>query len=201
MRHLSPAELVDYAEGSLDRTRLPHLETCERCRADANALQATLRETTHAAVAIPEPSPLFWDHFSARLRERLAAEGSPASTWSVFGIRTFVPLGAFAVLLAVLITPLGTRPPSPAQAARHADARQPASVEIDQPFDPSLDATIGEAWDVLTAAAADVEWDSVHDTGMAPTAGAVDRAVQQLTDSELHELGRLLQSELKRSSN
>jgi hypothetical protein len=54
---------------------------------------------------------------------------------------------------------------------------------------------------VLTAAAADLQLDEARDAGMDVASGAVDHAVTQLNRDELSELGRLLQSELKRASN
>jgi hypothetical protein len=54
---------------------------------------------------------------------------------------------------------------------------------------------------VLTPAAADVEWDNAHEPTLAVAPASVDRAVQQLSAAELTELGRLLQTELKRYSD
>jgi hypothetical protein len=54
---------------------------------------------------------------------------------------------------------------------------------------------------VLTAAAADLELEEAHAAGLSVQPSAIDRAVQRLTADELNELGRLLQSELKRASN
>ena len=67
---------------------------------------------------------------------------------------------------------------------------------------PSVpDAENAEVWAVLTAAASGVGLEDAHDAGMHVYPAAIDHAVQDLTAAELNELGRLLQSELKRSSN
>ena len=63
------------------------------------------------------------------------------------------------------------------------------------------DADNAEVWAVLTAAASDVEFEDAHDAGMHVLPAAIEHAVQDLSAAELTELGRLLQSELKRSSN
>ncbi len=34
-----------------------------------------------AEVEVPEPSPLFWDHLSARVGEAVAAEQAPRRSW------------------------------------------------------------------------------------------------------------------------
>ncbi|MCC7177846.1 MAG: hypothetical protein IT177_05580 [Acidobacteria bacterium] len=70
MKHLTPDELIDAAEGTLDVERQHHVDTCEACRGEAEALRALLREAT--GMRLPEPSPLFWDHFSARVRAAVA---------------------------------------------------------------------------------------------------------------------------------
>src|SRR5437867_2824093 len=102
MKHLSAEEFVDAAEGTLAAVRAAHLRTCEACRTQADSLGALLRDT--AAIDVPDPSPLFWDHFSARVRERIAGqpEADRASWLSAGlsratsrGLRTLLPLGVF----------------------------------------------------------------------------------------------------------
>jgi DNA-binding GntR family transcriptional regulator len=63
------------------------------------------------------------------------------------------------------------------------------------------DADNAEVWSVLTSAASSVEFEDAHDAGMHVYPAAIDHAVQDLSPAELTELGRLLQAELKRSSN
>ncbi len=46
------------------------------CRAELARLDEVLRDV--AAVDMPEPSPLFWDYLSARIRDRVAHEPPPA---------------------------------------------------------------------------------------------------------------------------
>ena len=72
MAHLTSAEFVDLAEGARDAASAPHLAECDRCRREL----ADVRRMMAAAGAsdVPEPSPLFWDHLSARVREGVAAE-------------------------------------------------------------------------------------------------------------------------------
>jgi hypothetical protein len=51
------------------------VESCEHCRAERNALAGVMRDML--AVNVPEPSPLFWDRLSARVRESLEHEPAP----------------------------------------------------------------------------------------------------------------------------
>ena len=84
MTHLTPDELIDALEAerdpaasSLPPDRQAHLTACEACRREVHALAATLSEAKRAGV--PEPSPLFWNHFSERVST--AIDESPSSPW------------------------------------------------------------------------------------------------------------------------
>ena len=74
MTHLSESEFVDLAADALDPRRAAHVETCAPCREQRDALRAMLRDVS--AVVVPEPSPLFWEHMSARVRDGMAASTS-----------------------------------------------------------------------------------------------------------------------------
>ena len=80
---------------------------------------------------------------------------------------------------------------SPSSAAAPAPARPETAPDVDE----------AEVWAVLTAVASDVAIEDAHAVGMRVPAAAIDHAVQDLSAAELTELGRLLQSELKRSSD
>src|SRR5262249_55116746 len=86
-----------------------HLEACETCRARLSELRAAMSAVEKTAV--PEPSPLFWDQFAARVREAIAREPEPTSWWA--GVRGWLTLpshvamvvGAAAALILVLVVP------------------------------------------------------------------------------------------------
>jgi hypothetical protein len=198
-RHLSPSEIVDFAEGTLGSARASHVDTCSACAGAADELRAALHGALSAKDDIPEPSPLFWDHLSSRVQEGITSGGSSPWSWWLPGARTLAPLATFALVVAVLTMTL------PRGTGRPHESSKPAApspvTEIDRPLDQSLDSATGEAWDVLAAAAADLEWDAAHEAGMGVHPATIDRAVQQLAPEELTELARLLQTELKRSSD
>jgi len=192
MNHLSPSEFVDLVEGTLDAPRAAHAERCEVCRQSGADLRRTLElGAQHAEV--PEPSPLFWEHFSARVRDAVAQEPIPAGGWLAWR-PGFVAFAALAVAV-IAVGPFIMRSAPVAVAPSTTVAR---AGETPAAFDMTLE-TNTEVWEVLTAAAADLEWDEARDAGMGMQPAAVDRAVQRLTTDELNELGRLLQSELGRS--
>ncbi len=65
MTHLTSDELIDAVEGMLAAERQRHLATCEQCRHEIAGLSSVLNEAKQASA--PEPSPLFWPHFSERV--------------------------------------------------------------------------------------------------------------------------------------
>jgi hypothetical protein len=200
MSHLSASEFIDLADGTLTPRRAAHVERCGACRAQAGVVQDALRLTDGEA-AVPEPSPLFWDHLSARVREAIDAP-SPRAAFG-FGFRGLRPIVAtLAIAVVVLSVMLLNRDARTNVTPREtAGVSTPSAADPDQLSDPALDPNHAAAWSVLTAAAEDLRLEEARDAGMAVPSAAVDRAVSGLTPAELSELGRLLQSELKRSSN
>ena len=205
MTHLSEIELVDLAENeaALDSRRAAHVETCASCRAQLDALRSMLRESR--SVDVPDPSPLFWTHMSTRVRDEIAAQPAPVrSGWNWVGVRALAPFAAAAALVVavgsgvLLMRAARDGHPGASTAGRIASglvAPAPARPEA------TPDGENAEVWAVLTAAASDVAFEDAHAAGMHVPPAAIDHAVQDLSQAELAELGKLLQSELKRSSN
>lgn len=202
MTHLTPSEFVDFAEGALDPSRADHVEGCAACRAQGSLVRDALQLTVAADADRPEPSPLYWDHLSARVRERIAEE-RPTPAWRWFGDLGRVQIAAAAAtVVAVIAVAVLTRdaridpaPPQPGAVSAR------AATAADQDVEAALDAGDAAVWAVLTAAAADMQVEDATAAGLAVHPAVVDRAVQRLSRAELDELGRLLQSELKRSGN
>jgi hypothetical protein len=201
-RHLRDTEFVDFTEGTLAAPRAAHLEMCAECRAHAKQVAAALRDVS--AIEMPEPSPLFWDHFSARVREQVAQERHErAAWWATVGVRALIPLvAALAVIIVVSVTllPRVTHAPGTTDAlvASHTVG---ASVTPDMDVPADVDTQDAEVWQVLAAAASDMGVDDAHAAGMGVRPGAVDHAVTHMNQAELNELGRLLQTELKGSGH
>jgi hypothetical protein len=199
MSHFSPAEFVDAAEGRLASLRLAHLESCVRCATQIRSVQAALGAAhDNRDGGVSEPSPLYWDHLSARIRAGVAAERIEPwwrGAWpDGFGMRGIVRVASTAVLLiALLAGGVMMKGKRSAVFAPPLDSAPPA-LDVSPPVEDS------EAWLVLTSAAADMPLDEAHAAGMGVPAGAVDRAVQRLSPAELDELGRLLKSELRGSN-
>jgi hypothetical protein len=196
MNHLSRPEFVDLIESraTLPAERVRHAEGCERCRAEAEMLRATRLMASDDAV--PEPSPLFWDHFSARVAEHVRNEPVPAPSagWTVRPFATWAVAAMVAVLLittALWRTTLHAPAPLvPVQAAA-----EPPVVVADTGDDLEND----EAWAVVRVATADLAWEDVTDAGLAAHPGDVEDAALQLNAAERVELVRLLNADLKRN--
>jgi hypothetical protein len=189
--HLSPDTLVDLLDGTLDAGSVPHLATCPSCRQQLDELRAA-----SAAVDrhIPEPSPAFWDHLSARISERIASEPPARRAWWAFDWSwrgATVALATAAVVVLAVAVSL-ERPTVVAPAGTDAIER-PAVVES-----AMTAAADDEPIAFVADLASELDWDSVAEAGLAPR-GSVDVAVTDLTDGERVELQRLLTEALGKS--
>jgi hypothetical protein len=201
MAHLTADQLIDVAEGAEPQSSASHLQSCDSCREQLAALRTTMSMV--AEIDVPEPSPLFWDHLSARVHD--AVEADPASTssiaaggkrvagrWSWLGTRP-VWLTALAVLVAAVSLVIRLNQPSTVAAPASSVAAIPETSSDLTPVadDPSLS--------LVADLAADLDWESAREAGFTTHVGADDDAVNQLTDGERRELRLLLQGELSRS--
>ena len=186
MKHLTHGELVDLIDGVLSEQRAAYLGACARCRQQANELRAVMREARE--VDVPEPSPLFWDHLSARVREGVAAEpatGSPTwwPGWSPSRLALALTAGAVILLGAVS----GVMFRSPTEEARVGFERLAALQELGLgSVDTKLE--LFESWGdepgwtlVVTVAQGIEWWDEPGAAGLLIGSSAAERAMLQLS--------------------
>jgi hypothetical protein len=192
MGHLSSEQLIDLAEGVELESSAPHLESCSLCRqqlADTRAAMAAVNE-----VSVPEPSPLFWDHFSARVHEAVEAErASNASrgSWSWLTGRPAWAGGlALAAVAVVLLVRAGHAPRSqePSASSVSVTEGKPLTDEPGTFDDPSLS--------LVLDLAGELDWDQAREAGLTTHVGVDDDALAQLSDAERLELQKLLKGEL-----
>jgi hypothetical protein len=200
--HLNIEELVDIAEGARPESSAPHLVGCEPCLAQLRDLRAMMAAAQD--VAVPEPSPLFWDHLSSRVSEAVAAEAEEGAARlkgsrsfgdrlaALFGARAFQACVAIAaaLLLAVVVGQriTGPRTLAPVPAAATADLLSDSPVEND--------ASLA----MVDGLAAGLDADAANEAGLSHV-GSAEHAVTHLNPGELRELRRLLKDELVPAGN
>lgn len=190
MNHLTADELIDAMEGVLAAGRQAHLETCERCRRELAGLSSVLREAR--AVDLPEPSPIFWEHFSRRVRTAIDAEPLPSTGWAEW-LRwpVLLPLGAAALVLMAFLLRVPKEPP----ATRIADRDAAVSATADDI------ALADDRWVLVADMLGEMDWETASAAGLVVEPGDAERAVFQLSPDEQRELTRLLRAELQRAKS
>ncbi len=189
MTHLTSDELVDALDGVLETARKAHLDACPPCRQHLAGLAAVLRDTRD--VPVPEPSPLYWQHLSERVRAAIDADPLTAGGWRHW-LRwpVLAPIGALAlVVMALMVAVPRQRPVTTTAAVTGAADPSPAAAAID------------DSWVVVADLVGDMDWDTAVSAGLAVAPGAADRAVLELTAAEQQELTRLLKAELTRAKS
>ncbi len=192
MRHLTDEQLLDIAEDML-APRPAHLATCAACRQQVDDLRRTLSAVQ--AVDVPEPSPLFWDHLSSRVRDAVAADRTPAmlSRWTWLSWRATAGLSAAAALLMLTLVTrdapvMMIRPPDAPTVASVETASTVSGADVVDADDPSLT--------LLADLTGGLEWDDAAEAGIVVGSGAADSAVAELNADERIELRRLLNEAL-----
>ncbi len=203
--HLEPDQLVDLAEGARAESSAPHLAACAECRRQLAEMRATMSEA--AAVDVPEPSPMFWSHLSARVRDAVASEPQRRA-WLDVAVwrRVLTPGWAVAIASIVVVVGLSSRlmAPPPLQAPPNTTIVVPSSAASPSPIaadassrtDIAGDASADDASLMLVASLTSaMDLDAASDAGLAPS-GAAEHALAQMRDTELRELERLLKEEM-----
>jgi hypothetical protein len=215
MRHLTPGDLVDLAEGAPDADSTTHLAECEACRRQVADLRAAMAGVSSGG-EIPEPSPLFWDHLSARVRDGVRNEDAPARAFypgSFLSARRLALAAVCCVVVIAIGAALGSRliaprsqslgpspmagrvepgspvePIEPIENAQNASATPPALGSVDDPS-LSLVADYGKTLD----------WDELREQmSMSRHTRSIDATVSELNAEERLELHRLLTEALAR---
>lgn len=185
MTHLTSDEFVDALDNALDPARQVHLDACEPCQQQLTELAGVLGDAR--SVAVPAPSPLYWEHLSQRVRTAIDAEPAPSGGWrELLNWRVLAPIAALAALIVVLA----------------------GTVPMNDPVDPGIivagesgDVARDDSWVAVTDLVGDLDWDTAVSAGLTVEPGDADQAVLALTASEQQELLRLLKAELARAKS
>jgi hypothetical protein len=194
--HLTPDELIDLAEGGQGEGAA-HLRACEMCRAEVAALTAAIASA--ASIEVPDPSPLFWNHLSERVRDGIAAEDSAVRGrgWATAWRPSWSSAALAGVAAAVAIAIFVTAPRGGSFLASLSPVATPADTAAElvlQPFGAADDPSLTLVADLT----GEMDPDAMAETGWANHAGGVEEAVANLTDDERVELHRLLTEALEK---
>jgi hypothetical protein len=181
MTHLTTDQFINAIDdkGDLPRAASAHLAECEACQTE----RASLAEALGAAraAAIPEPSPLFWDHFSRRVRAATIDEPLPVHAgWMAAGWRSVWASAILAGVLTVAFV-LWRAPMRPA-------------LPVSQPtVATSGDATTADDHGLRGVAilASDLRADDLQEIAR-PSEDATAAAIEDLTPAQRVELVRLI---------
>ena len=193
MRHLSNDEIIESAEGRMSGAS--HLAACGSCRARVDDLRRVLQVASQ--VSVPEPSPLFWDHLSERIRAGVAEE--PALQRS--GFRFNLAWGAtVAGALAIVVIGVAVTLRS-AQPVNHLAplSGERATIDAAAPLVPALNDD--PAWAVMGELAAQIDWEDATEAGLTPRPGSAEQALSEMSEEEQRQVVELLQIELQKAKS
>lgn len=152
-----------------------------------------LIERVSKALDVPDPSPLFWEHFPDRVRAAVHAEpeASPLAWWRRRTAAVALSMTAVAVLATVLYVRNDATPVEPAQ--------PPVIVQEAGPWDDfaSIDADADAGWAIVSDVAASAGSEMLREAGFGVAPGAAEPAIEALNESERIELMALLKAEMK----
>ena len=190
--HLTLDDLMDVADGG--RPVPAHLETCDACRLELSDLCRTMARV--AEVEVPEPSPLYWDHLSSRIKDAIGVEPPPRrSVADALAWRSWVPAGALAlVVLAVVLGVVRSRVPETTGAARSPMIERDGTVVPD--VMPDTAASSDPSLELIADLSEGLDWDAAAAAGWTTATGSLDQTLEHLTDAERATLHQLLQEAL-----
>ncbi len=197
-RHLSRDALVELIETGASH---PHVAECDRCRRQLNEAREVL--ALARADAPSEPSPLFWDRFSARLHEAIEKEPNAGSRPPEVGFARpewrWVAVAVLAVVAAAVTGRVGPADNRTRQAPfGHVTVVPAATNTATADASASTDALVPAAdssWLVVARVTAHLEVAGAREAGIVLPPDASDRAISELSPSEQQEFLRLLQSD------
>jgi anti-sigma factor RsiW len=182
MTHLTPQQFVDAVDGTLTSVPERHLQVCESCRAQLASLRSL--EADVRGVATPEPSPLFWDHLSDRIRRATSTEPIPQPEWwrALWG--PAMTAGLAVATVAIVFVVRGGPGSAPIT-----ESGQPAMVFNDRAL------VDDESFKFVAGLASQADVEDLHQAAR-PTPDGIDAALNQLNDEQRARLVRLLQTKM-----
>ena len=183
MTHLTSQQLVDAIEGGLAPVHVSHLDACDACQREVARLRSVVADL--GAGDVPEPSPLFWDHFRQRVRTATIAEPVPgAPGWH--GILSPMTAAGLALAAMAIMFVMRTGPVVAPQVALGT-----AGVAGDEAVASGDD----ESLVFVARIAASLSSEDLQQAAR-PSADGADAALDQLSASQRAELVRLIKARM-----
>ena len=198
--HLDRTEFVDFLDGTLPAARRQHVHGCDACRRSAEELSRVAEIA--GSDNVPEPSPLFWDQLSDRVRLAIANEPRPAGTLWQFSTISRIPLAAAAAAVVILMSVIVWHGvgPAPQRDGNSASAADSGALDDIAAEDAADEIESDAAWALVRAVAEDVAADDMDGEGVSSQPGSAYQVALRLTARERIELARLLEEHMKTSA-
>jgi len=185
--HLSPDQFTDALDGATVPPAVQaHLASCDACRAQVDALAVLIHQAGSADAAI-DPSPLFWDHFSARVRQATAAIPVQTRWWERWMFAAVRPAMAMAAVLLAAVLSMLLRSPAPSGAFDAAARPGPAAPEATIVAENADDDAV---FDLMLNLASDLTPEAIRE--ISPSAFAATGVVDRMTPDERAMFVRLV---------
>jgi hypothetical protein len=191
MKHLSNHQILAAIEHDAgDAASNDHLSSCDACQARVDELRQIVRLMNE--VEVPEPSPLFWNHLSQRVREAVAVGPEPRRSWvsGVFGWQAAL----VAALVVVVIGLVMTRSERPIPTVSTQTEERPVEIALDALSTPNGDAT----WTFMGELASQMDLEAAGQAGLVASPDSVERALGDLTREEQQLVVELLEQEIQK---
>jgi len=143
---------------------------------------------------VPEPSPLFWDHLSQRVKDAVANEPPPSTAW-VRGFSIAWAVGVFGAI-AVIVLAVGVTTHRGVRGDHRQAVLAPSNAHVNDAV-PALEDDA--SWTVMGDLASQMDFDEAAAAGLIATPGSAERAVGELSQDEQRAAVELLQQEIKNS--
>jgi hypothetical protein len=145
MNHLTDERIVDALEGALPDREAVHLRACAACEARVERLRGVLHDLP--AVDVPEPSPLFWNHFGAQVNASVDAAPKHRSRWLTTAALAWMGAAAVVILAVIGLYESSTAKLVPPVGITQAPIDDAATAGTETPTDPDVETD--EAWAVV----------------------------------------------------
>jgi hypothetical protein len=178
MKHLTPQQFIALLEGTPDAASRTHLDSCDACRDEVAELQ-TITSAVSASAIVPEPSPLFWNHFTARVRESVAIEPMVAPSWWRGMWRPLAGIGVALACVALVVL---------VRVANVPEAGDLLSTQASSTGD-----TLDASGTFVAQLASGASWEELQHIAPTTSDGAADM-ISSLTPAERDAFVRLLKS-------